>query len=157
MRACAGCTILVALLSASCASTVRREALGPGPIHLFQVASVSEENMVYLDRLCKPKSTPAVLSIAEALSSPKKLEGQTVTISGYYGLAEDESALYKSQRDLDHRITKNGIWIDGAFDPKLAGRYIRVTGVVTSMPQWKGFSWPLTVCGVESIRPENPL
>jgi hypothetical protein len=113
---------------------------------------MSEKDLARQIELCKPSTSPEVVSIPDVISSRAKLVGRTITTSGYYGLAEDESALYASEQAFERRSTKDGVWINGSFDPALAGKYVRVTGVVTSRQQWLGFSWPLTVCGVTSIQ-----
>jgi hypothetical protein len=108
--------------------------------------SVPLSDIEHLDSTCKRSGPPIAVSLSEVLARPKSLEGQRIAVRGYYALFEDESALYLSKHDLEHRRRKRAIWLDGAHRPDLAGSEVVATGVLTTMDLGQSDDWPASLC-----------
>jgi hypothetical protein len=74
------------------------------------------------------------VSLIRLVSNPEAFEGKAVRVEGILRVEFEGDALFLSEADLRHRISKNGIWIDipEKWLPqleKLSGHYVLVEGV----------------------------
>jgi hypothetical protein len=126
-------------------------------IHLFEVTSMPlDATTATFDKECERAPAYAEVSLTTLLADPAAFKGKAVSVSGYYRLAEDESALYRTKTDLLIRHRAQAAWILGTYDPELAGRRVVVQGVVTIQDLGATHDWPLSLCGVWTIVAAQP-
>ena len=83
--------------------------------------------------MAQTNDEPVAVSIIQLIANPKDFDCKNVSISGFVSLEFEENAIYLSESDYDHWLTKNGLWLDisdairnsrAEFD----GKYVMVQG-----------------------------
>jgi len=64
----------------------------------------------------KPDEKIQNISIIQLISNPEKYDGKIISVAGFLNLEFEETALYLSQNDEEHKLRKNSIWIEKASD-----------------------------------------
>jgi len=77
------------------------------------------------------------VSLIQLISAPQAYEGKKVLVIGFVNLEFEGNAVYLSEGDYKHRISKNGLWIDANDDiwnnaEKFNKHYCLIVGVVDS-------------------------
>jgi hypothetical protein len=82
------------------------------------------------------------VSLIQLIAQPEKFEGKRVRFIGFLRLEFEGNAIYLHREDVDHRIAKNGIWVDLPTDMtnqqqgEVNMRYAICVGVFTA--RWQG-------------------
>jgi hypothetical protein len=102
-------------------------------------------------------------SVINLVATPERYSGRVVLVVGYYSRGEEKSMLFLSQKDEEHSLFRNGIWVElgdasidlagvdrlnekyvlveGTFDASIVGHWGLTTGgirSVTRMEEWGG-------------------
>jgi hypothetical protein len=93
------------------------------------------------DRPCTilQKDGPCVYhtSLVDLIANPARWNGKRVIVDGFMHLEFEGNAIYVSEQDCRHFITKNGVWVDfreGSYGEAQAlnDHYVRVQGTFDS-------------------------
>ncbi|RTY85534.1 hypothetical protein [Flavobacterium sp. GT3R68] len=78
----------------------------------------------------KPDEKVQTVSIIQLISNPEKYDGKIISVAGFLNLGFEETALYLSQNDEEHKLKKNSIWIDKDSDRSSIyhKEYVIITG-----------------------------
>src|SRR6478672_4647375 len=114
--------VLTAVLLSSC-----RHDLGPGPIHLHQVWSMTSEDSKAYDRSCTlALNHPKFVTLQELLTNPAKYDRSPVTVTGKYVVTERISEL--------RLASKRGVWVVmPTLRADLNSKNISITGTFTTI------------------------
>jgi hypothetical protein len=55
---------------------------------------------------------PVLVSMIDLISNKEKYDGKLVEVGGYISLTFEDDAIYLSEPDFRHQLTRNAIWID---------------------------------------------
>ncbi|MNM55346.1 hypothetical protein D3C81_664830 [compost metagenome] len=118
---------------------------------------VSQHAMPTVNSFCERHiGVPQSVELSELLNNGHKYEGKAVSVSGYYSLGFEHSALYPDAGVAPYTVDfSQGIWVDG-ISPFFDGKEVHVllTGIYTQKSQGHLAQWPGSLC-VAQIRPAS--
>lgn len=74
-------------------------------------------------------------SLIHLIQHPDLYQGKRIRVVGFASLAFESKAIYVSQADYEHAVTKNALWLAVELDDRVRAkheRYIIVEGVFNS-------------------------
>ena len=77
-------------------------------------------------------ASSSYLSMVQLITTPQKYDQQRVRVVGFLHVGFESSALYLSESDGKHSVTKNALWIDSAEVDVYRGmhkKYVLLEGV----------------------------
>ena len=86
--------------------------------------------------------------IPNLISSPERLDGKAIKISGYYYSGFEHAGIYAEPQDPEKLYASDftkGIWTLGA-DQKLSGKFVTLRGVYDAKGHGHLGQWPGTIC-----------
>ena len=63
-------------------------------------------------RVLAPREQPLDLSIIQLIANPQDFHGKFIRVIGFVNLEFEGDAIYLSQEDYIHGLSKNGLWLD---------------------------------------------
>lgn len=84
---------------------------------------------------------PFFTSLIHVIAHPEWYNGRTISVIGFGSMAFEGQAVYVTEADYRHGVSKNGIWLDTKLSTdtrKLHENYIIVVGVFDNINQGHG-------------------
>ena len=85
------------------------------------------------------------VSLIELIAAPDRFNGQPVRVIGFLHLEFEGNAVYLSEADHKHAVTKNGLWVTfkSGFSKELSDSYVLLEGTFSANNQghmglWSG-------------------
>ena len=74
------------------------------------------------------------VSLIQLIATPEKYHGKRVRLEGFLRLEFEGNAIYLHREDYEHRIAKNGLWVDATKEmykdrKKMDLHYVLIEGV----------------------------
>lgn len=78
---------------------------------------------------------PVSVSIIQLIATPDAFDGKYVQVWGFVHIGHETTAIYLHREDLEHALTKNGLWLeandatpDGSKEAQVHKRYAMIVG-----------------------------
>jgi hypothetical protein len=114
----------------------------------------SVSHLAPTDDLCeRPVSDPQDVSLIALIANPSEFSGKAISVTGFYRLEFEHSAIYLSRDDALNSIAQNGLWVFGGVPETLRNRYIRISGIFNPDSHGHMGQWPASICGVTTAVP----
>ncbi|MFL5386343.1 MAG: hypothetical protein ACJ8GN_27815 [Longimicrobiaceae bacterium] len=93
------------------------------------------------------------VSIIQLIARPEQFDGRKVRVIGYLWLEFEGNAIYLSEGDQKHGLTKNGLWVDfarGTLETgrEYSGHYVLVEGIFRAGRHGHMSLWSGTIEGI---------
>lgn len=79
--------------------------------------------------------SPVSVSLVQLIATPDAFDGKYVVVWGFVHLAHEGTAIYLHREDLEHGLTKNGLWLEannatpeGSKEAQVHKRYALIAG-----------------------------